>query len=145
MRGQVLLVALLGSAPGHSSPPPARLGARWPQPAPALSAPAFLAPSPYQPELEPNPFDPIVPLAPRAPPPQRPLRVPQAPVAPEPARLAPSPYALVLFPNPYESHPSPPGAVASTRLAWAAVPNPLDLAPSPYERRSRGELAPSPY
>jgi len=137
MRAQVLLVALLSAAPGHSLLPSPPSGS---PPAPPSPMPG-LAPSPYVPELAPDPFggaDITSRAAPHAPIARR--RAASAP-------LAPSPYVLDLVPNPYTgSSPSRSMLAVATAPAVLAVSlTPRVLAPSPYEPLSPNELAPSPY
>src|SRR5687768_12318665 len=110
MRGQVLWVALLSAAPGDPVLPTA-------QPVVALAVPG-LAPSPYLPELAPDPFT-TPEMALRAEP--LPLRRARPrPAPPHVALLAPSPYDRDLMSDPYAGS-STSGAGSSTSGPELAV------------------------
>lgn len=123
MRGRVIWIVLLASASGHPAQPLAEHAAA------ALVA-ADLAPSPYQPDLAPNPFDNPAPARTSA------LHVRRAPATRPPA-LAPSPYELSpLLPDPYGALLEPSArAAASTPMTIAGNAKPRALAPSPYGQR----------
>jgi len=134
MRGQILLVALLSAATGHSALPPPPPG--------APSPPPVLAPSPYVPALAPDPFaSPATSPRPEA----LTASARQRPRARALALLAPSPYDLDLAPNPYAGLSRSGLTAATAPVTVGESAQPPVLAPSPYEPQHPSDLAPYPY